>query len=110
MTDQAGTIISGPTAAVQGNAATITVSVKNVGNQNVSSFDVVLQDTTEHVTAGTQTVAGLVAGASTVLTFAWTPSVTDDHTLVARQTLPDDPATHDHRSLTTSVNPPVTDI
>src|SRR6267378_1252990 len=110
LTDLAVTSVSGPTAAVQGNASTITVSVKNVGNQNVSSFDVVLQDTTEHVTAGTQTVAGLVAGASTIVTFAWTPSVTGDHNLVARQTLADDRATNDQRSVTIPVNAPVTDI
>src|SRR6266487_4289078 len=58
-TDLAVTSVSGPTAAVQGSASAITVTVKNVGNQAVPSFDVVLQDTTEHVTAGTQTVAGL---------------------------------------------------
>src|SRR5213078_1648573 len=73
LTDLAVTSVAGPTAAVQGSASAITVTVKNVGNQAVPSFDVVLQDTTEHVTAGTQTVAGLGAGVSTMLTFAWTP-------------------------------------
>src|SRR5258708_2178359 len=42
LTDLAVTSVSGPSAAVQGTAATITVSVKNVGNQNVSSFHLLL--------------------------------------------------------------------
>src|SRR6267154_1955069 len=109
-TDLAVTSVSGPTAAVQGSASAISVTVKNVGNQAVPSFDVVLQDTTEHVTAGTQTVAGLDAGVSTALTFAWTPSATGDHALVARQTLADDRATNDQRSVTIPVNAPVTDV
>ena len=109
-TDLAVTSVSGPSAAVQGSTSSITVTVKNVGNQDVSSFDLTLQDTTEHVTAGTQTVAGLVAGASTTLTFSWTPSATGDHQLVAHQTLSDDRASNDQRSVTIPVNPPVTDI
>jgi hypothetical protein len=110
LTDLAVTSVSGPSAVVQGGTSSITVTVKNVGNQDVSSFDVTLQDTTEHVTAGTQTVAGLIAGATTTLTFSWTPSTTGDHQLVARQTLADDRATNDQRSVTIPVNPPVTDI
>src|SRR5260370_36078182 len=57
LTDLAVTSVSGPSAAVQGTAATITVMGKNVGNQDVSSFGVMLQDTTEHTTVGPQTVA-----------------------------------------------------
>src|SRR5439155_25708607 len=102
--------VSGPSEGVKGGTSTITVTVKNVGNKDVSSFDVTLQDTTEHVTAGTQTVAGLVAGATTTLTFSWTPSITGDHQLVAHQTLSDNRGTNDQRSVTIPVNPPVTDI
>src|SRR2546425_7963278 len=57
-----------------------------------------------------QSVAGLVAGAGTTVTFTWTPSVAGDHNLVARQTLPDDRATNDRRSVTITVDPPVTDV
>ena len=110
LTDLAVTSVSGPSAAVQGSPSTVTVSVKNVGNQDVATFDVTLQDTTEHVTVGTQSVASLVAGASTTLTFAWTPSTTGDHDLVARQTLSDDRATNDQRLVTVTVDPPVTDV
>ncbi len=110
LTDLAVTSVSGPSSAVQGSTSSVTVSVKNVGNQDVSTFDVTLQDTTEHVTVGTQSVAGLAAGASTTLTFAWTPSTTGDHDLVARQMLSDDRATNDQRLVTVTVNPPVTDV
>src|SRR5207249_2304414 len=79
-------------------------------NQNVSSFDVTLQDTTEHVTVGTQSVAGLAAGATTTLSFAWTPTVTGDHDLLARQTLADDKAVNDQRFVTIPVKLPVTDV
>jgi len=109
-TDLAVTSVSGPSTVVQGSTSSITVTVKNVGNQDVSTFDVTLQDTTQHVTAGTQTVAGLVAGATATLTFAWTPSATGDHDLVARQTLSDDRATNDQRSVTIAVNAPLTDV
>lgn len=110
LTDLAVTSVSGPSSAVQGSLSTLTVSVKNVGNQDVATFDVTLQDSTEHVTVGTQSVAGLVAGASTTLTFTWTPSTSGDHNLVARQTLSDDRATNDQRLVTVTVDPPVTDV
>jgi hypothetical protein len=111
LTDVAVIGISGPSAAVQGSTASITVTVKNFGNQDVTSaFDVTLQDTTAHVTVGTQSVAGLVAGASATLTFAWTPTTTGNHTLVGSHTLSDDKAANNQRFTTIPVNPPVTDI
>jgi subtilase family serine protease len=102
--------INGPSTAVQHNTASIAVTVKNVGNQDVSSFDVTLQDTTEQVTVGTQSVSGLVAGATATVTFAWTPTSVGDHALVASQSLNDDRATNNQRSATIPVVPPVTDL
>src|SRR5213592_4175965 len=110
LTDLAVTSVSGPSSAVQGSTASIRVTVKNFGNQNVSTFDVTLQDTTEHVTVGTQSLAGLAAGGTTTLTFAWTPADTGDHDLLARQTLTDDKAANDQRLVTIPVQPPVTDL
>jgi hypothetical protein len=111
LTDVAVTGISGPSAAVQGSPAGVTVTVKNFGNQDVASaFDVTLQDTTEHVTVGTRSVAGLAVGATTSVTFAWTPTSTGDHVLVGRHTLTDDKAVNNQRSTTIPVNPPVTDV
>ena len=113
LTDVAVTGVSGPNAgtAVQGHSSSVTVTVKNFGNQNVSSaFDVTLEDTTEHVTVGTQTVTGLAVGASVNLVFTWTPASTGDHVLVGCQTLADDRATNDQRSATIAVEAPFTDV
>ena len=110
LTDLAATSVSGPGTVVLNRTASITVSVKNVGNQDVSTFDVTLQDTTAQVTIGTQTVTGLAAGATTTATFAWTPTAAGDHALVASHTLSDDKAANDQRSVTIAVIPPVTDV
>ena len=110
-TDLAVIGVTGPNTAVQGQAQTVTVIVKNFGNQDVAStFGVVLQDTTEHVTVGTQSVAGLVAGASTTLTFLWTPAALGDHGLLATQTLADDRPADDRRATTIPVDPVITDV
>src|SRR5207237_6751712 len=85
-------------------------TVKNFGNQDVPGFDVVLEDTTDHVTVGTQTVAGLVAGATTNVAFAWTPSSAGDHVLVGKHTLSDDKASNNQRFATIPVAAAVTDV
>jgi hypothetical protein len=112
LTDVAVTGVNGPTAAVvQGHSANVTVTVKNFGNQDVlPAFNVTLVDTTDHVTVGTQSVAGLAVGTSINLSFTWTPASTGDHVLVGRQTLADDKAGNDQRSATIAVEAPVTDI
>src|SRR5881394_598446 len=109
LTDVAVTSVSGPGTVVN-TTANVTVTVKNFGNQDVSSFDVALEDTTEHVTVGTQAVAGLVAGASTKLTFAWTPASPGDHVLVGKHTLSDDKASNNQRFATIPVAPAITDV
>ena len=111
LTDLAVTSMSGPSVVIQGSTASVNVTVKNFGNQNVTSpFDVTLQDATAQVTVGAQSVPGLAAGASVTVTFVWTPSSTGDHNLVARHSLADDKATNDQRSVTIPVTPPVTDV
>jgi hypothetical protein len=110
LTDLAVTSMSGPNLVIQGSTAGVNVTVKNVGNQDVPAFDVTLQDATEHVTVGTQHIAGLTAGAATTLTYAWTPAATGNHDLVASQSLADDRATNNQRSMTIPVTPPVTDV
>jgi hypothetical protein len=110
LTDLAVTSMSGPNLVIQGSTAAVNVTVKNVGNQDVPAFDVTLQDATEHVTVGTQHIAGLTAGAATTLTYSWTPAATGNHDLVASQSLADDRATNDQRSMTIPVTPPVTDV
>jgi len=111
LTDMAVTGVNGPTTAVQGHTSSVTVTVKNFGNQDVSSaFNVTLEDTTEHSTLGTQAVAGLAVGASVNLTFNWTPAATGDHILLGRHTLVDDKASNDQRSSTIPVEAPVSDV
>ena len=110
-TDLAIIGITGPNTAVQGQAVTLAVTVKNFGNQDVSSaFGVVLQDTTEQATIGTQSVAGLAAGASTTLSFVWTPTTLGDHGLVASHTLADDRPADDTRATIIPVDPVITDV
>ena len=110
LTDIAITGVNVPGTVVQNNAASVAVTVKNFGNQDVAAFDVTLQDTTDHVAVGTQSVTGLVAGAATTLTFTWTPITSGDHSLVASHTLSDDRPLNDQRSATIPVAAPVTDV
>jgi len=110
-TDVAVTSVSAPASVVLRDTATVAVTVKNFGNQDVtSSFDVILRDATDSVTVGTQSVAGLAVGASAAVTFAWTPGSTGAHSLVANHTLTDDRASNNQNSATVTVNPPVTDV
>jgi len=106
VTDVAITSVSAPTAVTQGATVNVVVAVRNAGNQPVSSFDVSLQDATDNVAIGTQTMASLAAGASTTLTFSWntTGSTIGNHTLTASHSLTDDNADNNHASTTVTVN------
>lgn len=99
LTDVAVTGISAPASVTQGNTANVTVTVRNVGNQDVaSSFNVTLRDETDNVDIGTQAVGGLSVGATATPSFSWnTTSGTTlgTHTLSATQDLGDDNATND---------------
>lgn len=110
LTDVAVTGLSGPNLVVQNSTGAIAVIVKNFGNQDVGSFTVSLRDTTAHTTVGTQTVSSLAAAGSTTLSFAWTPTTTGDHVLVASHNLTDDRPGNDQRSLTIPVPAPLTDL
>src|SRR5438093_2171681 len=88
--DVAVTDVSAPSSVIQGNSATVGVTVQNVGGQNVaSSFTVVLTDATAGVTIGTQTVTGLAIGATATPSFSWstTGAALGGNTLVAAQSL-----------------------
>ena len=111
ITDVAVTGVSAPASVNQGTAASVVVTVKNVGNQNVAtSFDVALQDATDNVPLGTQSVASLAPGASASRTFTWNTGVSTigPHTLTASHSLVDDNAANNTSSATTAVNPPGT--
>jgi len=107
MTDVAITTVSAPTSVTQGATVNVAVTTRNVGNQNVpATFDVTLQDATDGVTIGTQSVAGLAPGASATRTFSWntTGSTIGNHTLTASHSLTDDNAENNHASTTVTVN------
>src|SRR5439155_635062 len=108
-TDVAVTGVNAPAAVIQGNAATIGVTVQNVGGVNVSSsFNIVLTDATAGVTLGTQTVAGLAVGASATRTFNWNTAgvATNRHILIATQKRADNNTTNNNVAFAITVNPP----
>jgi hypothetical protein len=111
VTDVAITGVSAPTSVTQGDDATVLVTVRNVGNQDVAtSFAVTLRDATDDVTLGTQSVSGLTAGALTTLSFTWntTGSSAGSHTLAASHDLTDDVSSNNQASATSTVYLPGT--
>src|SRR6266568_4708526 len=101
--------ISAPGAVTQGATANVVVTVKNVGTEAVSpSFDVKLQEAPDNATIAPQSVPGLAAGASTILTYTWntTGSTPGTHTLTASLAPPftDDNAANNQASTTVTVN------
>jgi len=114
VTDVAVAAVIAPATVTQGNTADVDVTVRNVGNQNVTTaFDVTLQDATGGVTIGTQTVELLDASADTTLTFAWNTAdallgahtLTASHDLATRITDEAD-ANNDQRSTSSTVTDP----
>ena len=106
VTDAAVQSVTGPSAIVQGTSGTIAVTVTNTGNQTLGAFDVGLTDATDNVGIGTQTVAGLAAGASTTVNFTWntTGRTVGPHTLTATHSLTDDNAGNNSASTTVQVS------
>lgn len=114
VTDVAIAAVVAPATITQGSTANVDVTVQNVGNQDVTTaFDVTLEDATDGPTIGTETVAGLPAGADTTLTFTWntagvsfgTHTLTASHDLATR--IPDEAdATNDQRSTSVTVTDP----
>lgn len=108
VTDIAITAVSGPGTVVQGDVASVQVTVGNVGSQDVTSdITVFLDDDTDGITVGTQTIdGGLPAGASTTLTCSWQTgdsTSVGDHSLTASHDLADDDAGNNSASMTVTV-------
>ena len=114
VTDAAINSVSAPGSVTQGDVVNVSVQVRNVGNQSVGAFDVSLNDQTDNVAIGTQSVSGLAAGATVTLTFPWNTAVATlgAHTLAGSHTLADDNAGNNSATATVQVNPfvPVTDV
>ena len=92
VTDIGITSVTAPASVTAGSTVNVVVTVRNVGNQPVGTFDVSLQDGTDAVSLGSKSVAGLSAGASITRTFSWNTagSSTGSHTLTASLAIGDD--------------------
>lgn len=113
LTDIAIASVSAPASVTQGATVEVVVTIQSVGNQNVAaSFDVTLRDATDNVTLGTQSVAGLAAGASAIRTFNWntTGGTIGTHVLTASHSLTDENSGNDQRSTNAVVGSPSADI
>lgn len=106
-TDVAITAVEAPGSVLQGDVVEVSVTVENVGTEDVTSdITVILTDDTDGSDVGTQTISGgLTAGASETLTFSWdTGSATiGDHTLIAAHDFTDDDPSNDSKSTTVTV-------
>ena len=107
VTDIAITAVNAPSPVVQGEIVDVSVTVKNVGNQNVAdNLNVTLSDGTDISTIGTKPVTGgLTAATFTTLTFTWDTSGASisDHTLTASHDFADDNAGNDSLSTVVTV-------
>jgi hypothetical protein len=116
VTDIAITAVSAPSSAIQGEVLEISVTVENVGNQEVTDdINVTLTDDngTDDVTIDTQKISGgLTAGDSTTLAYSWnTGSATvSDHTLTASHDFADNDANNDSKNTTVTVNEPTAGV
>jgi hypothetical protein len=109
VTDVAVTDVSAPSAVTGGTSPDVTVTVRNLGNQDVTdSFDAILLDDTDGVTIGVQPVPGLAAGATTTVTFNWNTagSSLGDHTLSASHDLTDADPGNNQRTTIVAVTDP----
>ena len=108
MLDVAIQSVSGPGSVTIGGSANIVVTIRNAGNQDApSAFDVTLQDVTDNVAIGSQSVSSLAAGATTTRTYAWntTGASIGAHTLTGHHTFVDENAANDQASTVVTVNP-----
>jgi subtilisin family serine protease len=112
VTDIAITEINAPSPVVQGDNVIVSVTVANVGNQDVTD-DITVSLTYDYdstsVVIGTQTINdGLVAGDSVTLSFSWETNdvETGEYTLTASHDFEDDDSANNSESITVSVNGP----
>jgi hypothetical protein len=106
-TDLAVAAISTPSSIEQGETGEVTVTIQNLGNQDVGSFTVTLDDTTD-LTSQSQDVPGLGAGMTADFVFSWdtADASIDSHTLEASHDLNDDDSTNDMQTTTVNVVEP----
>ena len=110
--DVAVTAVAAPSSVLQGDTAAVDVYTGNQGDFD-ETFTLTLEDTTDTVTIGTETVT-LASGASTTVGFTWdTTSVSyGDHLLTATASgvAEDANAVNDSASATSTVSEPSNDV
>ena len=108
--DVAVTTIGAPSPVLTGSAESVQVGVANEGTGG-ETFTVTLTDSLAATIGGAQTVT-LLAGASTTLSFAWTPTAPGGHVLTAEAAaVPGETDTADNaKSTTVSVQEPTNDV
>ena len=87
--DVAITAINVPATVEEGSPVPVGVTVKNVGNVMVGTFNVTLCDSTKGSEIGTQPVYGLAVNEASTVSFEWNVLGSGDHELVASHDLGD---------------------
>jgi hypothetical protein len=102
VTDIAITEVDAPSSVVQGELINVSVTVENVGNQDVfSNINVALESSLDGDIAAKTISANLTVGSFTTVTFTWdtTDATADiDHTLTASHDFADSDASNDYKS------------
>jgi hypothetical protein len=88
--DVAVTGIDVPTPISGGPPVMVKVTVENRGQLGATNVTVTLSEIKETVIVGEQSVSVLASGASSQITFSWTPTTPGMHTLEASQVTVDD--------------------
>ena len=83
--DLAVTGIEASDSVSQNETVTVTVTVANRGQLSAGTISITLDDVTESASLGTEPISVLEAGASSQVTFSWTPKTPGPHTLEASQ-------------------------
>jgi subtilisin len=106
ITDIAITDISAPSSVKEGDLVGVSVTVKNVGNQEVSAFTVDLYDGAEVLWSWT--VSGLTVGSTELLEYLWdtTGETIGDHSLTALSEFTDDDSTNNQKSTVIAITDP----
>lgn len=108
--DVAISAVNAPATATAGDAVDVTVTVRNLGNQEATGFNVALNDVTDAQLIGVQAVSSLAAGQTTNRTFTWNTAgaSTGMHTLRATHDLSDGDASNDVATTTVDLGAPGT--
>jgi hypothetical protein len=97
--------VTAPASVTQGQTAVVSIVMKNVGNQDVGTFSVILHDETDNVDVATKFVSALHPGASVTLNANWntTSSSIGSHILTANSQFIDDNAANNSGSTSSAV-------